>query len=544
MVCKKCKAEIQDDSNFCPLCGASTKTNILASVKNFVDKYIDRWSIGTLLAIIISASALSDFPINEFADIIAWLVVFLTFNGIVLLGIKIYTMFRPQSKPSSFYNLKHAFTRRKKKKIDTNIENDEAERYLLRESSEPQEKSPPAPMRPVRTISQIDLIDRMEGPKFEQFIVELLCRLGYENVRQTGGSGDQGVDVLAEKDGVQYAIQCKRYSHALGNTPIQEVNAGRQHYGCHVGVVVTNNYFTVGAKELASSCKVLLWDRDKLVSMLRAASMEIVTIPGAYYEPDTDSVIEPQSGAVDPLLFEAARVVCETQMASTTLLQRRLRIGYAKAARLIDILEELNIIGPFEGAKPRAVLLVWKEAEVILKSCGIRAEPAQEERDRENEEKEIDPRNTPLKGPEKHYIISEKIKEALLRHRVVETLDDVAICGGSYFPTRDSYFVVVTYNHLIFVKINDKDESMDSIVRIDIDDPMVCDFYDPSTCKFKINKKDIGFNPVNLIIFPEQRKTIFYEACKLHMIKLWNTNIKDGHDAATVAVFGYTANKS
>lgn len=118
--------------------------------------------------------------------------------------------------------------------------------------------------------SQISLIDQMEGPAFEQFIASLLRKSGYEKVQSTGGSGDQGVDVLAEKDGVRYAIQCKRYSHALGNTPIQEVNAGRQHYGCHVGVVVTNNYFTAGAKELASSCKVLLWDREKLIEMLKA----------------------------------------------------------------------------------------------------------------------------------------------------------------------------------------------------------------------------------------------------------------------------------
>lgn len=544
MKCKKCKAEIKEDSNFCPLCGASTKANIWVPVINFVGKYIDRWSVGLILALVMSVATISESPITKFSDFIAWMLIFLIYVGSIFLAIKFYTKFRPQKKPSSFYNLKQAFTRRKKKKLNTNIENDGAEKYLMRDISEPQTKNPPVRVRRTRTISQIDLIDNMEGPKFEQFIVELLEKLEYEDVHQTGGSGDQGVDVLAEKDGVQYAIQCKRYSHTLGNTPVQEVNAGCQHYGCHVGVVVTNNYFTVDAKELAKSCKVLLWDRDKLVSMLRSACMDTVTIPGTYYEPDSDSAIDPQLGDVDPLLVEAARVVCEAQMASTTLLQRRLRVGYAKAERLVDVLEKLNIIGSFEGSRPRTVLLRWEEAEPIVKTCGIRAEPAQEEKDRKNEEKEIDPRNAPLKGPEKHYIISEKIKEALLRHCVVESMDDVSICGGSYFPTRDSYFVVVTYNHLIFAKINDKDDSLDSIVRIDIDDPMVCDFYDPSTCKFKINKKDIGFNPVNLIIFPEQRKTIFYEARKLHMIKLWNTNIKDGHDAAMAAILGHEFNKS
>jgi S-DNA-T family DNA segregation ATPase FtsK/SpoIIIE len=57
----------------------------------------------------------------------------------------------------------------------------------------------------------------------------------------------------------------------------------------------------------------------------------------------------------DPLYEEAKRLVIESQKASASLLQRRLRIGYARAARLIDMLEERGIVGPGEGAKPRKV---------------------------------------------------------------------------------------------------------------------------------------------------------------------------------------------
>ncbi|MFC1789629.1 DNA translocase FtsK [Patescibacteria group bacterium] len=57
----------------------------------------------------------------------------------------------------------------------------------------------------------------------------------------------------------------------------------------------------------------------------------------------------------DPLFEEAHRVVTEARKASASLLQRRLRIGYARAARLIDMLEEKGIVGPGEGAKPREV---------------------------------------------------------------------------------------------------------------------------------------------------------------------------------------------
>ena len=75
-------------------------------------------------------------------------------------------------------------------------------------------------------------------------------------------------DVLAEKGGVKYAVQCKCYSHDLGNTPIQEVEAGRIFYNCHVGVVITNRYFTRGAKELAQRTGTLLWDRDFIASSI------------------------------------------------------------------------------------------------------------------------------------------------------------------------------------------------------------------------------------------------------------------------------------
>jgi len=63
----------------------------------------------------------------------------------------------------------------------------------------------------------------------------------------------------------------------------------------------------------------------------------------------------------DPLYEEAKRVVIEARKASASLLQRRLRIGYARAARLIDMLEEKGVVGPGEGAKPREILFKSEE---------------------------------------------------------------------------------------------------------------------------------------------------------------------------------------
>ena len=70
----------------------------------------------------------------------------------------------------------------------------------------------------------------------------------------------------------------------------------------------------------------------------------------------------------DDLLPEATRILLESNQASISLLQRRLRIGYTRAARLIDIMEEKGIVGGYEGSKPRAILISWDEYQEMFKN--------------------------------------------------------------------------------------------------------------------------------------------------------------------------------
>lgn len=119
--------------------------------------------------------------------------------------------------------------------------------------------------------STLNIVDKMDGIEFEDFTVKLLDMLGYENTSVTKASGDQGVDVLACRDGLKYAIQCKNYSTPLGNDPIQEVFTGKDFYGCHVAVVVTNSTFTSGARALADKTGTVLWDREMLCQMIEKA---------------------------------------------------------------------------------------------------------------------------------------------------------------------------------------------------------------------------------------------------------------------------------
>ena len=66
----------------------------------------------------------------------------------------------------------------------------------------------------------------------------------------------------------------------------------------------------------------------------------------------------------DEMLPKAIEVVIDAGQASTSLLQRKLKLGYARAARIMDQMEEKGVVGPYEGSKPRQVLITktqWQE---------------------------------------------------------------------------------------------------------------------------------------------------------------------------------------
>lgn len=103
------------------------------------------------------------------------------------------------------------------------------------------------------------------------------------------------------------------------------------------------------------------YDDDVMQEIERQAAMEKKKASGVSDE-DGDS------GETDEMVPKAIEVVVESQMASTTLLQRKLKLGYARAARIMDNLEERGIIGPFEGSKPRKVLVTkqqWYEMNAL-----------------------------------------------------------------------------------------------------------------------------------------------------------------------------------
>lgn len=93
---------------------------------------------------------------------------------------------------------------------------------------------------------------------YESFVASYLKQQGYHRVAVTQASRDFGVDVTCRKGFRKYAVQCKYYTGPVGVKAVQEIVAGKKHYGCNSTMIVTNSSFTKQAIMLAKENKVLL----------------------------------------------------------------------------------------------------------------------------------------------------------------------------------------------------------------------------------------------------------------------------------------------
>jgi restriction system protein len=106
---------------------------------------------------------------------------------------------------------------------------------------------------------RFEMVRAMSGPQFEAFVADLFRAMGHR-ATLLGGAGDQGVDVIVDYGGERVAVQCKNYKRAVGNKPVQEVFAGARHHRCKQAWVVAPLGYTRGARELARSTGVSLFD--------------------------------------------------------------------------------------------------------------------------------------------------------------------------------------------------------------------------------------------------------------------------------------------
>ena len=118
------------------------------------------------------------------------------------------------------------------------------------------------------SIPEITFNKNMSPQQYERYCAKLLSDSGWKtNLTKT--TGDQGIDIIAFKDGETVVIQCKKYSRSVGNKAVQEVFAAKGFAKAKAAAVVSNAGYTRAAKELANSLGVELLHHSELSELER-----------------------------------------------------------------------------------------------------------------------------------------------------------------------------------------------------------------------------------------------------------------------------------
>ena len=114
-------------------------------------------------------------------------------------------------------------------------------------------------------------VEELSGVEFEVYIAKRMRAAGFE-VAGTPATGDQGADLIANKGGLKYIIQAKRYQGTVGNKAVQEVISALSFYGGDEGWVITNSTFTPSAVALAQKAHIKLIDGSDLRTVFQNKS--------------------------------------------------------------------------------------------------------------------------------------------------------------------------------------------------------------------------------------------------------------------------------
>lgn len=114
--------------------------------------------------------------------------------------------------------------------------------------------------------SGINIVDNLDGVEFEEYLLAHFVKLGYKGTL-TPKTNDYGADLILKKYDEKIVVQAKRYSSKVGIEAVQQIIGAKEYYKADKGMVITNNYFTPNAVNLASSSNIELWDRKKLLNI-------------------------------------------------------------------------------------------------------------------------------------------------------------------------------------------------------------------------------------------------------------------------------------
>ncbi|MCY7704698.1 restriction endonuclease [Bacillus safensis] len=129
--------------------------------------------------------------------------------------------------------------------------------------------------------SGIKDIDYMDGFQFEQYLAYMFRANDYK-VQVTSERKNFGADLIIKKSGAKIVVQAKREKAKVGIKAIQEIVVAQNHYKAEEFWVITNNFYTKGARELAESNNVKLLDRYKLIELMTALNLSVSMTAGEF----------------------------------------------------------------------------------------------------------------------------------------------------------------------------------------------------------------------------------------------------------------------
>lgn len=240
----------------------------------------------------------------------------------------------------------------------------------------------------------------MEGHDYEYVVAAYLRNKGYHSVKVTKASGDYGVDVIAHKGQMKYAVQCKYYNSPVSLGAVQEAVAGKAMYGCNAAMVVTNSTFTKAAEELA-------------------AKNGVVLIPGVKSSGTTLKGKLKKLGVICLVIFVLFMIALTAVVTDTIISQ--FKSGLYKQA-ILNIIDLICVWGVFVGI-PIGIVVLCKR---LIRTAKEKAEQKKNRQIVENTIKAV---------PQEHKTDAVNIPEGFAKY---QNLTSSKVEEYSFTPTRKS----------------------------------------------------------------------------------------------------------
>ena len=113
----------------------------------------------------------------------------------------------------------------------------------------------------------------MKGVRFEESLADLYRKMGY-SVRQTKGSGDEGIDLILEKEGIKIVVQCKGHAKPIGVGVVRDLYGAMMHFGAPTAVLACPAGFTEGVMQFVRGKPIKLVSAKELIEMAKSICQE------------------------------------------------------------------------------------------------------------------------------------------------------------------------------------------------------------------------------------------------------------------------------